>query len=198
LVEKYIRPITACDKTIGIIGTGRIGNATLKNLSGFGCRLLAFDLYPNEEAAQYGEYVTTLEALYQQSDIISLHLPLSPSSLHLINQDSLGQMKDGVIIINTSRGALLDTKAVIQGLKSGKIGKLAIDVYEEEADIFYQDLSEKIIPDDVFSRLLTFPNVMVTGHQAFLTDHALRNIADTTLTNIQDLITKGSSVNEVL
>ena len=185
------------DKTIGIIGTGKIGNATLKNLSGFGSKLLAFDPFPNEEASKYAEYVSSLDDLYFQSDIISLHLPLSPESLHLINKESLSKMKDGVFIVNTSRGGLLDTAAIIEGLKSGKISKLAIDVYEEEADIFYQDLSEKIISDDIFSRLLTFPNVMVTGHQAFLTDHALENIANTTLSNIQEIFSKGTCSNEV-
>ncbi len=186
------------DKTIGIIGTGKIGTMTLKNLSGFGAKLLAYDPYPNEKAKEYAHYVSSLDELYQESDIISLHLPLSPDSLHLINQESLNKMKDGVFIVNTSRGALLDTQAIIKGLKSGKIGKLAIDVYEEEADIFYQDLSEKIIPDDVFSRLLTFPNVIVTGHQAFLTDHALANIADTTLSNIRMLFDGKACPNEVL
>jgi D-lactate dehydrogenase len=185
------------DKTIGIIGTGRIGNSTLKNLSGFGAKLLAYDPFPNEEALKYAQYVQNVDELYRASDIISLHLPLSPDSLHLINAKSLEKMKDGVFIVNTSRGGLLDTKAIIKGLKSGKIGKLAIDVYEEEADIFYQDLSEKIISDDVFSRLLTFPNVMVTGHQAFLTDHALANIANTTLTNILTILETGKSHNEV-
>jgi len=185
------------DKTIGIIGTGRIGTMTLKNLSGFGSKLIAYDPFPNDEAKKYATYVSSLDELYKASDIISLHLPLSPESLHLINKESLVKMKDGVFIVNTSRGALLDTQAIVEGLKSGKIGKLAIDVYEEEADIFYQDLSEKIISDDVFSRLLTFPNVIVTGHQAFLTDHALSNIAETTMTNIQDILDKGTSANEV-
>lgn len=186
------------DKTIGIIGTGRIGTMTLKNLSGFGAKLLAYDPSPNDDAKKYAGYVSTLDQLYNESDIVSLHLPLTPSSLHLINEESLKKMKDGVFIVNTSRGALLDTKAIIQGLKSGKIGKLAIDVYEEEADIFYQDLSEKIISDDIFSRLLTFPNVMVTGHQAFLTDHALANIADTSLANIKMLFNQEPCTNEVL
>ena len=185
------------DKTIGIIGTGKIGTMTIKNLSGFGCKLIAYDPFPNVEAKKHADYVSSLDELYQASDIISLHLPLSPESLHLINEDSLRKMKDGVFIINTSRGALLDTNAIVKALKSGKIGKLAIDVYEEEADIFYQDLSEKIISDDVFSRLLTFPNVIVTGHQAFLTNHALGNISDTTLKNIQDIVEKGTCANEV-
>lgn len=185
------------DKTIGIIGTGKIGRATLKNLSGFGCKLLAYDPYPNDEAKQFAQYASSLDELFSTCDIISLHLPLSPDSFHLINKDSLSKMKDGVFIINTSRGALLDTKAIIEGLKSGKIGRLAIDVYEEEADIFYTDLSDKIIPDDVFSRLLTFPNVMVTGHQAFLTDHALSNIAETSLLNIKEVIETGTCKNEV-
>lgn len=185
------------DKTIGIVGTGKIGAATVRNLSGFGCRILAYDQYRNPDVAAMVEYVDTLTPLFEQSDIISLHIPLTPDTYHLINERTLYYLKDGVMIVNTSRGALLDARAMITGLKSGKIGYLAIDVYEEEGDLFYQDLSNKIITDDIFARLQTFPNVLITGHQAFLTDHALRNIADTTLENFTAFASTGTSPNAV-
>lgn len=146
-------------------------------LSGFGCRILAYDKFPNEEVKKYATYVDG-PTFARESDIITLHCPLTPETRHILNEETLPYLKDGVFIINTSRGALLDTAKVIQFLKSGKIGYLAIDVYEEEADYFYSDLSDKVPTNDELARLLTFPNVLVTSHMAFLTDHALCNIAE--------------------
>ncbi|MCA9839567.1 MAG: 2-hydroxyacid dehydrogenase [Trueperaceae bacterium] len=168
-------------KTIGVIGTGKIGQSFIQLASGFGGKVIAYDPYPNDTLAV--TYVS-LEKLFQESAIISLHCPLTPETHHLINQASLAQMQDGVMLINTSRGALVDTGAVIEALKSGKIGHLGLDVYEEEGDLFFEDLSNKVIQDDVFTRLLTFPNVIITGHQGFFTQEALHNIAETTLTNV--------------
>lgn len=171
-------------KTVGIVGTGKIGAVAAQILHGFGCRILAVDPYPNEECLHLGVRYVELPELLAQSDIISLHCPLTPDTHHLINAQALSRMKPGVMLINTSRGAIVDTRAMIDGLKSGKIGALGLDVYEEEADLFFEDLSCQVIQDDVFARLLTFPNVMITGHQAFFTREALKSIANTTLTNI--------------
>jgi len=173
------------DRTVGIIGTGRIGAITAQILHGFGCQILAYDKYPNPDCKAIALYVD-LPELFNKSDIISLHCPLTPETHHLINAEAIAQMKQNVMLINTSRGALIDTEAVITGLKSGKVGYLGLDVYEQEADLFFEDLSNTVIQDDVFERLLTFPNVVITGHQAFFTEDALRNIAETTLTNISD------------
>lgn len=173
-------------KTIGVLGTGRIGAQVIKNLSGFGAKLLAYDLYPNPEVTALAEYVATPTEIFRRADILTLHSPLTPETHHLINAETIAQMKDGVFLVNTSRGALLDTSAVIEGLKAGKIGYLAIDVYEVESDLFFRDLSNEVVQDDVFARLLTFPNVLVTGHQAFLTHKALANIAETTLQNFTE------------
>jgi len=171
-------------KTVGVIGTGKIGEAVTQIMTGFGCRVLAYDPKPNEACIGRGVEYVALDDLLQQSDIVTLHMPLTPQSHHLIGSEALGKMKQGVMLINTSRGALLDTRAMIGGLKSGKIGYLGLDVYEEEADLFFEDHSEDVIRDDVFSRLLTFPNVLITGHQAFFTETALEQIATTTLENI--------------
>jgi D-lactate dehydrogenase len=171
-------------KTIGIIGTGKIGTVVAKVLSGFGCPTLAFDPVPNDECRSLGVRYTTLHDLLAQSDIITLHCPLTPENKHMIDWRALEKMRTGVMLVNTSRGALLDTVAVIEALKSGKIGYLGLDVYEEEEEIFFEDRSGLIIPDDVFARLLMFPNVIVTGHQAFFTREALLNIAATTIDNI--------------
>lgn len=174
-------------KTIGIIGTGKIGMTFAEVLQGFGVRILACDPYPNRDTAAtlHMEYVS-LDVLYRESDIISLHCPLTPENLHLINAGSIGMMKKGVIILNTSRGKLVDTKALIKALKQGKVGGAGLDVYEEEADYFFEDRSGKAIDDDVLARLLTFPNVLVTSHQAFFTREAMENIAEITLGNIRD------------
>jgi D-lactate dehydrogenase len=172
-------------KTVGIIGTGKIGQAFAFIMQGLGCRVLAYDPDPQDELIKAGIEYVELSTLYQKSHIISLHCPLNPQTHHLIDDSAINQMRDNVMIINTSRGAIIDTQAVIDGLKSHKIGYLGLDVYEEEADLFFEDLSDQIITDDTFARLLTFPNVVVTGHQAFFTEEAMHNIAEVTLNNIQ-------------
>ncbi|MFC4656422.1 MULTISPECIES: 2-hydroxyacid dehydrogenase [Rheinheimera] len=171
-------------KTIGLVGTGKIGKATARILLGFGCRLVCHDLSQDPELVQLGASYMNLEDLFVQADVISLHCPLTPQTAHLVNESSLLLMKDGVMLINTSRGGLVDTKAVIKGLKSRKIGYLGLDVYEQEADLFFRDLSEQLIDDEVFKRLLTFPNVLITGHQAFFTQEALQQICQTTSDNL--------------
>lgn len=171
-------------RTVGVIGTGRIGQVVIEILRGFGCDVLAFDVVRNEAAEKSGATYTELKDLFAKSDIVTLHCPLTPETRYLINSESIALMKQGVVIINTSRGAIVDTDAVIAGLKSGAIGGLAIDVYEEEADLFFEDLSGEVIHDDVFARLLTFPNVLITGHQAFFTREAIEQIARTTLSNL--------------
>lgn len=171
-------------KTVGIIGTGKIGTVVAEILSGFHFSILAFDPIPNEPCRSLGVNYVRLEELLAQSDIITLHCPLTPENKHMINAAAIATMKTDVMLINTSRGALLDTIAVIEALKSGKIGYLGLDVYEEEEEIFFEDRSGLILSDDVFARLLTFPNVIITGHQAFFTREALENIAATTIENI--------------
>ncbi len=170
-------------KTVGVVGAGKIGLAFLNIMAGFGCRLLVSDKYRNETVAELATYVE-LDALWRESDIISLHCPLSPDTHHLISTAELQRMKPGVMIINTSRGALVDAKALIEGLKSGQLGYLGLDVYEEEGDLFFEDLSDKVIQDDVFARLTTFPNVLITGHQAFFTREAVAKIVDVTIDNL--------------
>ena len=170
--------------TVGLIGTGKIGRATLQILRGFGCNVLAYDPYPSAEAEALGAQYVSLNELWPQCDIISLHCPLTPDTFHIINDRSIANMKPGVMLINTSRGALIDTQSVIDGLKSGQLGYLGLDVYEEEADLFFENLSGHIIQDDLFMRLTTFPNVVITGHQAFFTRNALQAIADITISNI--------------
>jgi D-lactate dehydrogenase len=178
------------DKTVGVYGTGAIGREVVKNLSGFGCRIVAHDPAPNAETAKLCHYVTP-DTLFRESDILTFHVPLLPSTRHLVSEETLAKMKKGVFLINTSRGAIFDTLAIIRGLKKGQIGHLAIDVYEEEAGLFFEDRSSEILKDDLFARLLTFPNVLVTGHQAFLTDHALRKIARTTLQSLTEFESSG-------
>lgn len=184
-------------RTVGIIGTGKIGLILGQIMKGFGCHLLAYDVYQNPELTALGGKYVELPELFANSDIISLHCPLIPETHHLINAEAIAQMKPGMMIINTSRGALIDTQAVIEGLKSGQIGYLGVDVYEQESELFFEDLSGEIIQDDVFQRLTTFPNVLITGHQAFFTEEALRNIADTTLANITDIEAGRSCPNEI-
>ena len=174
-------------KTAGVIGTGRIGILVAQILRGFGCKVLTFDVQENPEVDRVGAHSVPLKELFERSDVISLHCPLTPETHHLVNSESIGQMKPGVVLLNTSRGGIIDTDATIAGLKTGQIGGLAIDVYEEEADLFFEDLSSQVIHDDVFARLLTFPNVLVTGHQAFFTKEAMEQIAATTLSNISDI-----------
>ena len=170
-------------KTVGVIGTGKIGLIFADIMRGFGCRVLAHDPFPSVDAKAFVTYVP-LEQLFEEADIISLHCPLTPETHHLIDDAAIAQMKQGVMLVNTGRGRVVDTRAVIDGLKSGKIGRLGLDVYEEEENLFFQDLSQRVISDDQFMRLTTFPNVLITGHQAFFTAEALTNIAETTLANI--------------
>jgi len=183
-------------KTVGVVGTGKIGAITASILKGFGCNLLGVDQYPNKECEALGMNYVELDTLLAQSDIISLHCPLTPETFHLINAEAIKKMKRGMMIINTSRGGLIDTVAVTEGLKSGQVGSLGIDVYEEEGDLFFEDLSDQVIQDDVFSRLLTFPNVLITGHQAFFTAEAMTKISEVTTNNIQQF-SKGSVQNKV-
>lgn len=171
-------------RTVGVIGTGKIGVCFIRIMAGFGCRVLATDPYPSPDAVEAGATYVPLETLLADSDIVTLHCPLTPETHHLIDESRIARMRDGVMLINTSRGALIDTAAVISALKSGRIGHLGLDVYEEEADLFFEDLSDEMPGDDLFSRLLTFPNVLITGHQAFFTEDALRNIATSTIESL--------------
>ena len=185
-------------KTAGIIGTGKIAKILIHILKGFGMNILAYDLYPDYNFARENQIVyTTLDELYHSSDIISLHCPLTEQTKYLINDYSISKMKDGVMIINTGRGQLIHTNALIEGLKNKKIGSAGLDVYEEESEYFYEDKSDRIIDDDVLARLLSFNNVIVTSHQAFFTREALANIAATTLENIRDFKNRKPLVNEV-
>ncbi|MDF2177586.1 2-hydroxyacid dehydrogenase [Aliiglaciecola sp. CAU 1673] len=179
-------------KTIGIIGTGKIGMAFCRLLQGFGCRVLCHDIQEQADIGAIGAQYVDLDRLFAEADIISLHCPLTPDTHYLINDQRIAQMKQGVMLINTSRGAMIDSQAVIRGLKSGKIGYLGLDVYEMEGDLFFRDLSNEIIQDDVFLRLATFPNVLITGHQGFFTHEALTQIANVTLNNL-DAFAKGKS-----
>lgn len=174
-------------KTVGVIGTGKIGERFARLMMGFGCTVVGFDPYPNEDLIRDGVPCIELEELYARSDIISLHCPLTPDTENLIDAEAISSMRDGVFLINTSRGPLLDTPAVIEGLKSGRIGALGLDVYEEEEGIFFEDLSNRIIDDDQLMRLISFHNVLMTSHQAFFTREAVERIASTTLENLAAL-----------
>jgi D-lactate dehydrogenase len=184
-------------RTMGIVGTGKIGMALARILHGFGCKILATDPVPNVELTRLGVRYVPLPELLTASDVISLHCPLTVETRHLIDAAAIERMKEGVMLINTSRGAVVDTCAVIAGLKAGKIGHLGLDVYEEEDGIFFDDHSEQLIQDDVFARLLTFPNVLITGHQAFFTSDALTAIAETTIRNISAFADKGQPLHVV-
>ncbi len=184
-------------KTVGIVGTGLIGEVVAQIMAGFGCRVIAHDPAPNTRCEALGVRYLGIEEILSQSDIVTLHCPLTPATHHMIDDKALGRMKRGAMLINTSRGAVIDTRAVIRGLKDGTIGSLGLDVYEEEADLFFEDLSDRIIPDDVFARLLTFPNVLITGHQAFFTEEALNAIAETTIANITAFEREGCPQHEV-
>ncbi len=186
-------------KTVGIVGTGRIGSVLAKIMNGFGCRILAYDLAQDEQLVQtYGVSYVPLSTLFKESDIISLHVPLTKTSRHIINAQALELMKKGVMLINTGRGGLIDTKALISALKTGHIGFAGLDVYEEEGGVFFEDHSQDMLLDDVLARLLTFPNVFITSHQGFLTQEALENIAKTTITSIHDFEVGRELVNSVL
>lgn len=185
-------------KTAGIIGTGKIAKKLIRILKGFGMNILAYDVYPDEHFAQEAGFTyVSLEELYRQSDIISLHCPLTEQTRNMINEESIALMKEQVMLINTSRGQLIHTNALIEGLKSKKIAAAGLDVYEEEEEYFYEDKSDKIIDDDVLARLLSFNNVIVTSHQGFFTQEAMRNIAETTLQNVQDFMEGKPLSNEV-
>lgn len=181
-------------KTVGVIGTGRIGKAFINICRGFGMQILAYDKFPDDLSG--AEYIP-LDDLLKKSDIISLHCPLNKETYHLIDSNAITEMKKGVIIINTSRGALIDAGALLEGIKSRKIGAACLDVYEEEADIFFEDFSDHIIDDDTIARLISMPNVIVTSHQAFLTSEALISIARTTADNINEFFDKGYCKNEL-
>lgn len=174
-------------KTIGVVGTGKIGQCVVNILLGFGCKILAYDLYPNKELKKHVDVkYTSLEELLKNADIVTLHAPLTKETHHCINSQSIEKMKKGAMIVNTSRGALIDAKALVKGLKSKQISAAGLDVYEEEANIFFKDMSNTVLDDDIFARLLSFGNVVITSHQAFLTNEALTNIAHTTLSNIEE------------
>ena len=185
-------------KTVGVIGTGRIGRAATRIFRGFGCRVLAHDRHEHPDlVATHGVQYVDLPTLYRAADILSLHVPLTPATFHMIDDQALSTMKRGVMIINTGRGALIDSRALIAALKTRHVGAAGLDVYEEEEGIFFTDLSDKVLQDDVLARLLTFPNVLVTSHQAFLTREALSNIAETTLANLTAFERGEPLVNEV-
>jgi D-lactate dehydrogenase len=184
-------------RTVGIVGTGAIGETLARILAGFGCVLLAYDVRENPACVELGVRYVELDELLAKSDAISLHCPLTRDTHHLIDAEALAKVKPGVMLINTSRGALIDTQAVVDALKDGRIGSLGLDVYEEEDELFFEDLSNVVIQDDVFMRLLTFPNVIVTAHQGYFTSDALSNIAETTLANIDTFERGERSGNEV-
>ena len=184
-------------RTIGVVGTGKIGECFARIMAGFGCRLLGFDPQPNAECLALGMRYVELPEMLAASDVISLHCPLTPQTRHLINAEALACMKPGAMLLNTSRGAVVDTPAVIAALKAGTLGSLGLDVYEEEADLFFRDLSGEVLHDDIFARLLTFPNVLITGHQAFFTEEALSAIATTTLANIDAFEDRGEPLHPV-
>ena len=185
------------NKTVGVIGTGRIGQAFSKIMLGFGCKVLAYDLYENEQLIEDGVKYLPFDELIEASDIISLHCPLTPETNYLINEETISKMKKGVMLINTSRGGLINSSDAIVALKNQQLGYLGIDVYEQEENLFYNDLSENIIQDELILRLISFPNVLITSHQGFLTNEALEEIAKTTIENISNFENKIKSENEV-
>jgi D-lactate dehydrogenase len=184
-------------RTVGIVGTGKIGAVVANIVNGFGCRVLAYDVVENPDCVRRGVRYVPLDELWAESDIITLHAPLTSETRHMVDAASISRMKPGVMIINTGRGALVDAAALIEGLKSGRIGFVGLDVYEEEEQLFFQDLSSQVITDDVFARLLTFPNVIVTAHQAFFTSEALTAISETTLANVSAFERGERSGNEL-
>lgn len=181
-------------KTIGVIGTGQIGRVFIDVCRGFGANILAYDKYPARDS---GINYVELETLFRESDIISLHCPLTKETHHIINKDSIAMMKHGVYIINTSRGSLIESQSLLDGLTSGKIGAAGLDVYEEESDLFYEDFSNIVIKDDILSILVSRPNVIITSHQAFLTEEALQGIARVTLSNLKEYFQTGACANEI-
>ena len=184
-------------RTIGIIGTGRIGQVVAQIMTGFGCKVIAYDIQRNPECEAIAVQYVDLPQLFSQSDIITLHCLLTPQTYHLVNGAAIAQMKPHAMLINTSRGALIDTDAIIAALKSAQIGALGLDVYELESELFFEDLSDQILQDDTFARLMTFPNVMITGHQAFFTEEAMQAIAEVTLSNITQIEQGQTCDNEI-
>ena len=184
-------------RSVGVVGTGRIGECFARIMAGFGCQLLGHDPLPNPACLALGMRYVEMPELLASSDVISLHCPLTPQTRHLIDADALARMRPGAMLLNTSRGAVVDTRALIAALKAGTLGSLGLDVYEEEADLFFHDLSGEVLQDDVFARLLTFPNVLITGHQAFFTEEALTAIAQTTLANIDAFEDHGQPLHPV-
>jgi D-lactate dehydrogenase len=182
-------------KTVGIIGTGKIGSVLAQILHGFGCNLLGYDVKENPECLSSGMRYVNLEELLKRSDIVSLHAPLTPETCHMINARTLSLMKQGAVLINTSRGALVDSRALIDALKKRRLSAAGLDVYEEESHLYFRDLSDEVITDDVIMRLITFPNVIITGHQAFFTREALDTIAETTISNLNDFEAGRSNKN---
>lgn len=185
-------------KTVGIIGTGRTGTVMANILTGFNCRILAYDPCPNFLYEEHGVHYVDLPELFAHADIITLHCPLMAHTHHLIDESTVQQMKEGVMLINTSRGAVIEAQAVLKGLKSGKVGALGLDVYEEESEIFFEDFSDTGISDDTLARLLTFPNVLITSHQAFFTKEAMANISQVTLANISEIERSVTCENEIM
>ena len=181
-------------KTVGIVGTGKIGRIFMDICKGFGMNVIAYDKFPAEGS---GINYVSLDEIWEKSDIISFHCPLTDENRHMVNAESITKMKKGVVLINTSRGALIDTEALVEGIKQRKVGAACLDVYEEESNVFFHDYSNHIVDDDTLARLISMPNVIVTSHQAFLTEEALSNIADTTLENVEEFFTNDFSRNEV-
>jgi D-lactate dehydrogenase len=186
-----------CGKTVAVVGTGKIGRVFARIMLGFGCNVIGFDKFPSPEFEALGARYALPDEIGTSADIISLHCPLTPDTYHIVNADSLSRAKRGALLVNTSRGGLVDTEAVIEALKSGQLGGLALDVYEQEADVFFRDLSGTIIADDVLQRLVSFPNVIVTGHQAFLTREAVTTICQTTLQSVTEFETGKPLSNEI-
>jgi D-lactate dehydrogenase len=184
-------------KTVAVVGTGKIGRVFAKIMLGFGCTVLGYDKFPSPEFEALGARYAKPNEIGSSADIISLHCPLTPETYHIVNETSLARAKRGALLVNTSRGGLVDTEAVIEALKSGQLGGLALDVYEQEADVFFRDLSGTIIADDVLQRLVSFPNVIVTGHQAFFTQEAITTICQTTLRNLSEFEGGVPLTNEV-
>ena len=184
-------------KTVGVIGTGKIGKVFINICRGFGMKVLAYDKFPSREIEDENVRYASLDELFEQSDVISLHCPLSEETYHIIGEAALSKCKRGVVILNTSRGALVDAEALLQGIKSRKVGAACLDVYEEESEFFFEDFSGHILDDDVLARLISMPNVIVTSHQAFLTEEALSNIAETTVENITGFLKNGECPNEL-
>ena len=184
-------------KTVGVIGTGRIGRAFIDICKGFGMNVLAYDKYPSLDICSDNVRYVSLDELFKSSDIISLHCPLTEETYHVIDEETIKKCKDGFVLINTSRGALVDSDALLDGIKSRKVGAACLDVYEEESDVFFEDNSGHIMEDDTLARLITMPNVIVTSHQAFLTEEALSNIAEVTISNVVEFFQNGECQNKV-